>query len=82
MGTMRKQKQLEALFMKILEQVRASMGQVTGGGEKLGISPQSQAASRVQIPMTRSCELRESFNPKCFIVLHPSKPQGESLFRI
>lgn len=82
MSTIRKQKQLEALFMKILEQVRASMGQVMGGGEKLGISPQSQVASSVQIPMTRSCELCESFNPKCFIVLHPLKPQGESLFRI
>lgn len=32
MSKIRKQKQLEALFLKILEQVRALAGQVTKGG--------------------------------------------------
>lgn len=36
MSTMRKQKQLEALFMKILEQVRASMGQIMEGRGETG----------------------------------------------
>lgn len=36
MSTMRKQKQLEALFMKILEQVRAFMGQIMEGRGETG----------------------------------------------
>lgn len=64
MSISKKQKQLEALFMKILEKVRMSIRRPSNGGGSMGVSSQSHTASGVQAPPRQ-----------CFTLLHPPTPE-------